>query len=45
MEIFISGRNETSYFGLLEYGVSKFMGKICSDHNFTLKCTLKCIAH
>ena len=36
MEMFISGRKHvTSYFGLLEYGV--FMGKICSDHDFTLK--------
>ena len=46
MEMFISGRkHETSYFGLLEYGVFKFYGKICSDHDFTLKCTLKYIAH
>ena len=47
MEMFISGRkHETSYFGLLEYGVyTNFMGKIGSDHDFTFKCTLKYIAH
>ena len=46
MEMFNSGRkNETSYFGLLEYGISNFMGKIYSDHDFTFKCTLKYIAH
>ena len=46
MEMFISGRkHETSYFGLLEYVFSNFMGKICADHDFTLKCTLKYIAH
>ena len=40
IEIFISGRkHETSYFGLLEYGVLNYMGKICSDHDFTLKCS------
>ena len=44
MEMFISGRKyETSYFGLLEYGI--FKKKICSDHDFTLKCTPKNIAH
>ena len=47
MEMFISGRKyETLYFGLLEYmAFSNFMGKICSDHDFTRKCTLKYIAH
>ena len=45
MEMFISGRkHETSYFWLLEY-VFKFYGKKCSGHDFTLKCTLKYIAH
>ena len=39
MEMSISVRkHETSYIGLLEYGVSNFMGKICSDHDF--KCNL-----
>ena len=41
-----SGRKyETSYFGLLSMAFSNVMGKICSDHDFTLKCTLKDIAH
>ena len=45
MEMFISGRkHETSYFGLLEYGVFKYYG-ICSDHDVTRKCTLKYIAY
>ena len=46
MEMFISGRkHETSYFGLLDMAFSNFMGKICSNRDFTLKCTLKYIAH
>ena len=31
--------------GFWSMAFSNFMGKICSDQDFTLKCTLKYIAH
>ena len=44
MEMSISGRkHETSFLGFWSLAFSNFMGKICSDHDFTLKCTLKYI--
>ena len=42
----ISGKkHETSILGFWSMAFSNFMGKICSDHDITLKCTLKYIGH
>ena len=46
IELFMSGKkNATSYFELLDYGVFKFYGENIPNDDFTLKCTLKYIAH
>ena len=41
MEMFVSGK--LHILGFWSMAFSNFMGKICSDHGFILKCTLKYI--
>ena len=46
MEIsFLVGSMKLHILGFWSVAFSKFMGKICSFHDFTLKCTLKYINH